>query len=190
MIALVKGFEIGKNRDGDKKVLLLQSEITDPDDIQTIEAFKGVGEDFNVPTNSRIIYVAAGNAYKIAIAFDDGIEPDSSIEEGEKEIYSSDLVGVARQRKAKHRFKKDGSHVFNDGEDFSVRFSVLEEAFNQLKDDHNALVDYVNQNLVPHTHTAPTGATGTAMPPITAPANRSNADISDAKVEDIKVPLP
>jgi len=190
MIALVKGFEIKKNRDGDKNVLLLQSEITDPEDIQTIEAFRGVGEDYNPPKGSRIIYLAAGNAYKIAVALDDGIEPDESIEEGERELYSSAVEADALVRKAKHRFKKNGKHIFNDGEDDAVRYSVLEEAFNELLDSHNALVDFVNQKLIAHTHTAPTGGTSPPLPPITTPANRSLADISDAKVEDIKVPLP
>jgi hypothetical protein len=188
MLAKVTSIEIGKNRDGDNKVLLLQAEITDPEDVQTIEAFRGVGEDYNPPSDSRVVYLAAGNAYKIAIAIDDGVEPDPSIEEGERELYSSVAVAGVATRKAKHRFKKDGKHVFNDGADWAVRFSVLEEAFNQLLDDHNSLVDYVNKKLVPHTHTAPTGATSTPLPPIVDPALPSFADITDAKVEEIMIP--
>ena len=171
MLALVTGFEIGKNRDGDKDVLLLQAEITDPEDIQTIEAFRGVGHDYNPPIDTRIVFAAAGNAYKIAIALDDGIEPDDTLEEGEQELYSSD----DGKRKAKHRFKKDGTHVLNDGEDWAVRYSELESAFNKLKDDFNK---FANQYV-------PGGPAAVGLPAKVLP---STADISGAKVEEVLIP--
>lgn len=169
---LVKGSEIKKNRDADKKSLLLQVQITNPDDIQTIEAFLGSGEDFNPPDNSRIVYIAAGNAFKIAVAIDDGVEPAEDLEKGERELYSTDNGGG---RKATHRLKKDSTHVFNGGEDYAVRFSELETAFNKFKDDFNK---FANQYV-------PGGPTAVGLPPKVIP---STADIAPAKVEEILIP--
>ena len=171
-LGLVTGSEIKKNKDADEKSLLLKVELTDPEDIQTIEFFMGCGEDCNPPDGSRITFIKAGNSYKIAVALDDGSEPDSSLEKGEREIYSTDNGGA---RKATHRLKKDSTHVFNGGEDWAVRFSELETAFNELQDRFNTFADtYV-----------PGGPTAVGLPP---KAIASFADISKAKVEEILIP--
>lgn len=101
-IGLVKGSEVGKNRDGDADVLLLQVEISEPGDDQTVEYFQAAGEDFNPPEDTTVVVVDLGEAWKIAIAADDGITPVSA--EGEKEIYSS-AGGV----------KKAWVHLYADG---------------------------------------------------------------------------
>jgi hypothetical protein len=190
LTGVVKGSEIKKNRDADKKSLLLQVQITDPDDVQTVQSFLASGEDWNPPDESRVVYLSAGKAFKIAVAIDDGVEPDSSLEKGEKEIYSTDN-GKKGERKAKHRFKKDGVHVINDGEDFAVRFTKMEEAFNTLKDDHNSLVNKYNDvvnKFIAHMHGTSVGNTTTPLPPLPTATTPSQADMSEAKIEEIKVP--
>lgn len=173
MLGSIKNVEIKENKDGGQDVVLLQVEISDPEDLQTVEAFRGIGEDFSSPVDSRVIYIAIGNAYKIAVALDDGVAPDPTIEEGERELYSSD----GGERKAKHRFKKDGTHVLNDGEDFAVRFSKLESAYNDLQDKWNQFANAYKPG-------------GGGQSPLGAPvsASPSNADIGEAKVEDILLP--
>lgn len=60
--------------------------------------------------------------------------------------------------------------------DFAVRYSELETAFNQLKSDFDN-----------HTHLVPGVTSGSFSATATAPTN-STADISGAKIDEIKVP--
>jgi hypothetical protein len=87
--------EIGLNRDGDTRVLLLKVEITEPDDPQTVEYLQAAGEDYRPPEDSNVIVTDLGEAYKIAIAADDGIEPEAAA--GEREIYAH-VGGVKKGR--------------------------------------------------------------------------------------------
>lgn len=89
----VRGREIKKNRDGLIDKILLQVELTSPDDIQTVEWINHDGEDSSPPDNSLVVVVAISNSYKIAIACDDGILAES--EPGEKILYSQ-LNGIKR----------------------------------------------------------------------------------------------
>ena len=70
--------------------------------------------------------------------------------------------------------------------DFMVRFSELETAYNQLKDDHDALVSTFNAHI--HITTATVGAT--PIPGVIAPTTTmevpSTGDISGAKIDEIK----
>jgi hypothetical protein len=173
MIGRVTGSEIKKNRDGDKKVVLLQVEITDPDDMQTVELMNNAGVNSNPPNDSNVFIVQAGKAFKVAVAVDDGIEPDA--EKGEYEIYSSD-GGI---KKASAYCKKDGTLVLNLGADFAVRFTSLKTGFDNLVSDFNANVAKYNA----HTHggavAAPVG------PELMA---QSTANVDAAKITDIMVP--
>ena len=169
--AKITGSSISTNQDGSEKVLLLQVEISDPDDIQTIEMFRGSGVDFKPTKDSLVFVVEAGQANKIAVAVNDGVEPASDLGEGERETYA--VSGTSR--KATHRQKVDGSHVFNGGVDFAVRYTALETAFNELKAKWDAFANsYV-----------PGGPTAVGTPPT---ALASSADISQAKIEEILVP--
>ena len=164
MIGTVKGFQIGPNRDGTNDVLLLQVEMSDPDDIQTVEYFSGAGDDTIPPEGSLVTILSVGRAWKIAIASNDNIAP--SMAEGERKIYSSN--GGAIQ--AFINWLSTGILELNGNSDFAVRFGALEAGFNQLKSDYNL-----------HTHpTAPTG-------PISVPSIISTASISGAKVDEVKI---
>ena len=89
-IGRITGRQITTNRDGTKPVTMLQVEITDPEDLQTIELMNSAGEDSQPPDDSRIVILSIGQAYKIAVAVDDGIAPDAALIPGERKIYSSD----------------------------------------------------------------------------------------------------
>ena len=196
-IGKVRGCEIKQNRDGPDNVLLLQVEVSDPDDIQTIEWYQASGQDSNPPINSLVAFIPGGMAWQIALGANDNIEPES--EPGDYKIYSS-LSGVIKaflkllntglarleatiieiissgdiEITATGKTEINGSTVdLNGNTDFAVRFSVLQIAFNQFKADY-AL----------HVHggvTAGGASTGTTSP--------TTADITTAKVNDVRLPI-
>jgi len=91
-------------------------------------------------------------------------------DKGEVRIYSRDSGGNIV---ALIHVKKDGIIEINGNADFAVRFSELETAFNQLKSDHDT-----------HQHSGVDTGSGTSGPPVSG----STADISGAKVEEVKLP--
>lgn len=82
----VTGVEYAKNKDGSKEVLLLQLEITDPDDIRGVQLDTLAGIDSNPPNNSRATVLDLGG-YQVAVAVDDQVT--KTADQGESEIYSS-----------------------------------------------------------------------------------------------------
>lgn len=107
----VTGSQFGKNKDGTKTVLLLQVEITDPTDIQTIELMGHTGEESNPPVGSRVSIFPIGSAFKIAVASDDSIIP--GVSPGEKKIYSTDKSGGNVE--ASILLKNDGTIIVDNG---------------------------------------------------------------------------
>lgn len=176
---VIVNIEKKKNRDGTNDRLLLSVEISDPEDIQIVELILPFGLDVYPPIGSKVFLNDAGEAYKIAIAIDGGIDPATS--EGESIMYSvSGGIIVARTH-----YKNDGDieiesigggtvNIRNGGNveingvaDNMVRFSALETAFNQLKSDFNN-----------HTQVVIAGVAQTPT--------ASSADISGAKIDNVK----
>lgn len=87
-IGTVKGEEITVNKDGEDNVRLLQVELSNPDDLQTIEQMRQPGDDSPPQPGARVLVVDLGPSYRVAIAFDDGVEPSAL--PGEKYMYSHD----------------------------------------------------------------------------------------------------
>ena len=168
----VTGSEKTTNKDSEARVLLLQVEISDPDDVQTVELFRHAGVDYTPPDGSNVLLLELGRAWKAAFATDDGIEPRT--EKGEYLVYSSEDGTV----KAYAWFKKSGDLELNGDDDNAVRYSKLEQAFNQLKADFEAHI---------HDTTATIGQGPTAGV-ISPPTAKSTADITQAKIDSIKVP--
>jgi hypothetical protein len=80
--------------------------------------------------------------------------------------------------------KDDGTCEIGGNAKNMVRYQELETAFNALKDAHNKLVDAFNQHMHP---TAGTGPPSIATPiPTLIPAVASTADITPAKINEIK----
>lgn len=191
----VRGREIRKNRDGITDKILLQVELTSPDDIQTVEWINHDGEDSSPPDNSLVVVVAVSNSYKIAIACDDGILAES--QPGEKIIYSQlngtkrtsivlspdgsvvidtkDTSG-AQQSKIELTAGGDininsiGNINLNGSGDFAVRFNALQAAMDDL-----ALA------LTNHFHLLVTPGTGTSG----IPSNPFSVNLTPAKVDSI-----
>jgi hypothetical protein len=187
----ITGREIGPNRDADHDSMLIQSVETDDDDVQTVQLGLPPGMDANPVDGGDIFSVEIGKNWKVSFCVDDKSAPDSSLGQGEIEIYS--LSGG--QRKAKIRLGVDES-VKVEGASFkllsdvdnAVRFSELQSAFDTLRDDFNTLVSKFNA----HTHVTSglAGAVpvaGTAAPTPT-PGTPSSASVSLAKIDEITVP--
>ena len=142
-IGTVRGSEITKNKDSDENSRILQVELTNSEDLQSIQQISESGEDSNPQPGSRVIVLDLGPAYRVAIATDDGVEP--TVDEGEKELYSYNS-SLAKQ--AFMKFLVDGSIELNGDADFAIAFNDMKTAFDQLKSDFDAFVDTFN----PHAH--------------------------------------
>ena len=77
-LGTVTGRRTDKNRDGGGDRLLLQVEMSNADDVQTVEMINAPGEDSNPPNGSQVLIVDLGPAFKAAIAADDGVDPSMS----------------------------------------------------------------------------------------------------------------
>lgn len=99
----VTGSSIGKNKAGTEEVRLLQVQISDVDDVQTIEHFSQSGEDTAPAVGDKVIVEKVGTSYKIAGNTKDLITPTAA--EGEKKIYSQ----AGGTIKASVFLKADGS---------------------------------------------------------------------------------
>lgn len=163
---IIKGRETKSNRDGVRDVLLLQVELTDKDDVQTVELMQGAGDQYNPENGSKVLVVSNGAAYKIAIAIDDMTA--IGIEIGERAIRSV-LNGSV---KSSILCKVDGNIVINEGTDFAVQFTALK-----------TIVDGLVTSLNIHTHTSSTPGSPTS-PPITP----FSVDMTPAKINKVRLP--
>jgi hypothetical protein len=127
---------------------------------------------------TRGVKIRIGKLSIAIAAYTYGVEPPEN--EGALKLYATDADGV---EVGSHLLDSDGTHVFNEGEDWAVRYSALETAFNELQGQHNKLQSAFDL----HTHGGvETGGGSTAIP---APSGaESTTDISAAKVEEILIP--
>lgn len=150
-------------------------------DIQEVPQIAPFGIDSNPIKDSIAVYsktlqygeaVVIGYIPKIALA-----------ELGELRLYSTDSDGTEQTYTL---FKNDGNIELFGNVDNMVRYSKLEEAFNELKSDFNNLVIAYNS----HTHitTATVGASPTPgiLAPTTSTGVNSTANILPAKINNIK----
>jgi hypothetical protein len=154
----VTGREVGKNRDGDHDRLLLQVQISNADDIQTVEYVSLPGQDENPIDGTRVFIIDAGASYKIAIAADDGIAPAMS--EGEKRLYSLDSSGTIQ---AFINMLKTGIIEINGNGDFAVRWTALNTGLQNM-------LTALNADIV-----------------VAGGAGTTTLDISGAKVDEVKL---
>jgi hypothetical protein len=161
------------------------------------EVFKGNPEEMQAVQP----FGFEGNPVKdmIALVAETGVKGETKVigyinknvlaDTGETRVYSTDADG---ELKAYIWCKNDGTLLLNGDADNAVRYSKLEEAYNQLKDDHDALVDKVTEFLThykAHTHPVSGAVAGATTPPVTiTDPQHSTGDISDAKIDEIKTP--
>lgn len=148
-------------------------------DVQEVREITPFGYDGNPPEGMTALYGATSEKGKAVIV--GYINTNQSVEIGETKIYSTD-ADLAEQMYL--HLKNDGTAEFGGDSDFMVRYSELETAFNQLKSDFNTLVSTYNS------HTHPFVGLAVGVPGSTAPTassgSSSTADITGAKIEEIK----
>lgn len=167
-LGTIKGSRIGKNRDSQENSRLLNAEITSPNDIQTVELITESGTDFNPEDDDVVLVISLGDAFKMGLIVDDQIEPDGSIEKGEKEIFSK----ADGQKLAKLKLDKDGQVILNDGADFAVKFNELKAQVDQLKIE-----------LDSHIHTGVTSGGSTSG----TPATPFTINVDNTKAEKVRL---
>ena len=111
------------------------------------------------------------------------IKKFDNTQEGETRIYATDQDGI---EVFDIYLKNDGTCELGGNVDNMVRYSKLAIAFNQLKSEFNALVSVFNAHV--HTVQALPNPAPVYIPTITTatPGTPSTADISPAKIDEIK----
>ena len=193
---LITGREDTTNRDGEKTVRMLQTEVSSEGDVQSVELADNFGTESNPPVGSRVLLVQVGNAWKLTSAVTDDTDLELAGQVGAKQVYSTDEDGAARvatitlgnggtitltNGAASIIMQADGNIEINGNTDTAVAFTDMKAAFDTLTADLNALITAYNS----HTHpTAPVGPVSTPS----APGTPSSADMSGAEVPTVKVP--
>jgi hypothetical protein len=148
------------------------------DDVQTSISAQPFGTDANPVKDMVAVYAPTSEMGKTVII--GYLNPNAIAEIGGHRIYSTDANGA---EKSIIYLRANGDAEINGADDNMVRFTKLKEAFDALKSDHNDLVTAFN------THMHPTAATGLPSPPTPGagiPAQASTADISGAKIDNVK----
>ena len=163
MVGIVTGRRIGKNRDGDKNVLILQVELITGEDTRSIEIFSS--GDFSPANGTRVYICDVSDSYQVAVATSDGLTPE--VEPGEVEIYSTDNPVTTKQ--ARIYLNKDGEIILNQGTKSAVSYGEL------LTGLQNEL-STINQNFQ-----TIASSLGITLPTVTL-------NISSAEVKKVKLP--
>ena len=164
----ITGRTITTNRDGTNQRVMLQVQMTNPDDIQTVEYVSLPGQDENPIDGSRVFIIEVGESYLIAIAVDDGVTP--AMATGEKRAYS---VSDAGDIQAFINLLKTGIIEINGDADFAVRFDALQSKLTALE-----------AQLLAHFHPGVTTGGGNTGVSVTV----FDIDITAAKVDEVKLP--
>ena len=164
----ITGRTITTNRDGSNLRVMLQVQMTNPDDIQTVEYVSLPGQDENPINGSRVYILEVGESYKIAIAVDDGVTP--AMATGEKRLYS---VSDAGDIQAYINLLKSGIIEVNGDADFAVRFDALQTKLTALE-----------AQLLAHVHPGVTAGGASTGASVTV----FDIDITTAKVDEVKLP--
>ena len=137
------------------------------------------GDDAVPPENFRAVQVETSKKGRTVII---GYINKNQLEDllaGEKRIYSLRDDGETISQFI--YLQQDGTMQIGGEGDFMVRYNELESAFEQLKSDFNDLVQAYNT----HQHLGVTPGSG-STPPTTSTGTPSNADITPAKIDQIK----
>ncbi len=167
-------------------------QILGRDNVEEVYESMPFGEDNNPPENLRAVYVETSRRGKAVLLGYINTNQLETVSLGEKRIYSTNEAGNTLS--AFIQLKNDGTAEFLGTGDFLVRYNELETAFNQLKDDHDALITRVNQIIsevgVFAGAYVPGGPAIQGTPPTftfgTGTENPSTADITTAKITEAK----
>lgn len=132
-IGTVRGEEIKPNRDGVADVRLLQVEVANRSDIQTVQYMPMSGDDAPPQTGDIVVILRIGAAFLVAVAVHDTVVP--SMPPGEKKIYSRDGAGDIA---AFMNLLADSNLELNGSANTAVRFAALDTQLQTLVTAINA----------------------------------------------------
>jgi hypothetical protein len=143
-------------------------------DVETCVFYENVGNN-NYPLPGDDVAVSISDGQNAILAVFRAIPDD--LKKGEQVIYSRNSDGA---KQANIKLTNSGEIDLNEGDDFAVKFNELKKGFDQLVSDFNS-----------HAHPGSTdsvsGPCKIIAPSATIPPSSSGADISNAKVEKVKL---
>lgn len=149
-------------------------------DVRTSVEATAFGDDAVAPKDWRALRTSVGRVDNSVIIGYINKNHLDTLASGEKRIFSVDGDGELSQQII---LRNDGTMEIGGDADFMVRYSELETAFNQLKDDFDAHKhDGVVISVSGGSGAPAVGVTGESG----APTATTSADISGAKIEEIK----
>lgn len=145
-------------------------------DTRTAKEAAPYGTDSNPIKGMRAVYAQTSNKKdRVIVGY---LNKNQLADVGEHRTYSTDEDGNLKFWVWQ---KNDGTLELGGNAKHLARFEELKDGFDQLKSDHNALL----QEFKAHTHPGVTvGAGVTGIPVSTSTA--STASIDDSKIEEIK----
>lgn len=144
---------IGKNRDADDDTLQHQTEMVEPDDIQTVEQQHIPGFQYNPPVGSRGFVARLGNAWRIMMSVFD-LVGRITLNPGEIILYSSSGGNVA----ASLKFFVNGSALLTVPNGLTVQgnsqFNGTIDATGNISSDSDVIADSLATaiSLINHYH--------------------------------------
>ena len=136
------------------------------------------GLDSNPLLNDDAIVIESlENGKKVVLGY---INKNQIAGKGEIRLYS---LNSDREEQNYLWIKSNGDIEVGGDSDNMVRYSKLETAFNELKDDFN---NHVQKWNIFATAYIPGGPVLVGTPPTASTSSTSNADISQAKIDEIK----
>lgn len=179
MISLVKVIS-SMVKDGHRLVKVLRY---GKDDVQEVDEATTFGTDARAPKDWIAVYAETSTKDEPVVIGYLNKKQLSAVAVGDHKIYSTSEDGG--DVKFYMWMKNDGTAEIGGDADHMVRYSKLETAFNQLKDDHNALVQKWDAFCSIY---SPGGPSVVGLPATLASSTvgQSSADISPAKINEIK----
>ena len=158
---------------------IIKSFIRSRIDVQTSNQCSPWGDDSHPLPNTDVVHSETANDETTVIL--GVIQKNQKTRPGEKRIFATDTDGNVV---VDIWLKNDGTVEYDGTGDFLARFNELKSGFDQLKSDHNDLVNVFNA----HKHaTAATGPpVGPTPVPNQIPATTSTASIDNAKIDNFK----
>lgn len=151
------------------------------DDTQEVHNLDSWGVDSHAIKDSACVVLNTGvRGQSVVVGY---VNIEQIAEVGERRTFSTDKDG---NLKFYIHQKNDGTCEIGGDTDNMVRYSELKTAFDELKADFNNLVAAYNSHI--HITTATVAATPTPgiISPTTSTGTPSTADVSGAKIDEIK----
>ncbi len=146
------------------------------DDTRTAKEAAPYGTDSNPIKGMYAVYAQTSNKKdRVIVGY---LNKNQLAEIGEHRTYSTDEDGAL---KFWVWLKNDGTLELGGNENHLARFEELKTGFDQLVDDHNALL----QEFKVHTHPGVTVGAGVTGVPVST-STPSTASIDDSKIDEIK----